>query len=228
VGAGAAVARLLAAARARQARVLGLPLAALAALALLANWDFGLDDGRSEEQTQMILLLMDRGRYDEAKALLAKTERTHPEPAALYCRAAAALRDGGRSTEAREMLGRARSIGAGPDSLACGRLALDLQEPALAQAFLEEAVARAPQAAEARERLGLALALQGRLPEAGAQLEEACRLDPGRASAQLNLAVVLAQEGRFSEARARAREALRLQPDYPQAKGLLAGLEGSS
>jgi Flp pilus assembly protein TadD len=86
-------------------------------------------------------------------------------------------------------------------------------------------VARAPQSAEARERLGLALALQGHRSDALAELGEACRLDPGRASAHLNLAVVLAQEGRLADARVHAREALRLQPDYPQARGLLAELD---
>jgi Flp pilus assembly protein TadD len=225
VGAGAAGDSLLALARGRQARALLGNVTVLAALALFANWDFGLDDGRSQERAEMILLLVDGGRYEEARALLAKTERTHPERGALYYRTASALRERGQTAAAGEILGRATPADAGESALAFGGLAMDLEDAPLAERFLREAVARAPQSAEARERRGLALALQGRRADALAELEEACRLDPGRASAHLNLAVVLAQEGRLADARVHAREALRLQPDYPQARGLLAELD---
>jgi Flp pilus assembly protein TadD len=225
VGAGAALERLRGLIRGRQARALLGQVVVLAALALFASWDFGLDDGRSQERTEMILHLVDSGRYEEARALLARTERTHPERGALYYRTASALRDRGQTAAAREVLGKAGPADAGESALAFGGLAMDLEEAPLAERFLREAVARAPQSAEARERLGLAVALQGRLADALAELQEACRLDPGRASTHLNLAVVLAQEGRLADARVHAREALRLQPDYPQARGLLAELD---
>jgi Flp pilus assembly protein TadD len=225
VGAGLALDYLLALVRGRQTWALVGHLAVLAALALFANWNFGLDDGRSQERTEMILLLVDRGHPEEARALLAKAERTHPERGDLYYRTAVALRERGQLAAAREVLGKAGPADAGESALAFGGLAMDLEEAPLAERFLREAVAREPQSAEARERLGLALALQGRRADALAELGEACRLDAGRASAQLNLAVVLAQEGRLADARAHVREALRLQPDYPQARGLLAELD---
>jgi tetratricopeptide (TPR) repeat protein len=225
VGAGAACEELLLAVRGRQLRELGAHAIALAVLASFANWDFGLDDGRSAERTEMILNLVDRGRDEEARALLARTEASHPEKASLYYRTAAALRERGQAAAAREVLGRIRPTDTGEDFLTLGGLAMDLEDPGLAERLLRQAVAQRPQSAEARERFGLALALQGRGPEALAQMEEACRLDPGRASAQLNWAVTLAQAGRFEDARARAREALRLKPDYPQARGLLTELD---
>ncbi|HKC10998.1 MAG TPA: tetratricopeptide repeat protein [Vicinamibacteria bacterium] len=225
VGAGAAVDRLLALVRERKPRALLGHLAVLTGLTLFANWDFGLDDGRSQERTEMILFLVDHGRTEEAKALLAKTERAHPERGALYYRTASALRERGETAAARDVLGKASPADAGASALALGGLALDLEDAPLAQRFLREAVARAPSSAEARERLGLALALQGDGGAALLELGEACRLDPERASAHLNLAVVLAQAGRLADARAQAREALRLQPDYPQARGLLAELD---
>ena len=173
----------------------------------------------------MILFLVDHGRTEEARALLAKAERTHPERGALYYRTASALRERGEMAAAREVLGKASPADAGESALAFGGLALDLEDAPLAQRFLKEAVARAPRSAEARERIGLALAMQGQGAAALVELGEACRLDPERASAHLNLAVVLAQAGRLADARAQAREALRLQPDYPQARGLLAELD---
>jgi Flp pilus assembly protein TadD len=103
-----------------------------------------------------------------------------------------------------------------------------------AKELLERARDREPQRAEIRsalqglasayEKLGLALALQGKGTEAASRLEEACRIDERSASARLNLAVVYAQLGRFAEARASAGQALALQPDYPQARGLLEEL----
>jgi tetratricopeptide (TPR) repeat protein len=77
-----------------------------------------------------------------------------------------------------------------------------------------------------REKRGLALVMLERPQDARAELEEAHRLDPTSASACLNLAVLHAQEGRVEAALTYAREALRLQPDYPQARGLLAALQG--
>jgi tetratricopeptide (TPR) repeat protein len=225
VGAGAAVDSLLTLVRERQPRALVGHLAMLSALTLFANWDFGLNDGRSQERTEMILFLVDQGRTEEARALLAKAERTHPERGALYYRTASALHERGETVAAREVLEKASPNEAGESALAFGRLALDLQDAPLAERFLREAVARAPRSAEARERLGLALGLQGHGKDALDELGEACWLDPNRASAHLNLAVVLAQEGRLADARAHAREALRLQPDYPQARGLLSELD---
>jgi Flp pilus assembly protein TadD len=85
-------------------------------------------------------------------------------------------------------------------------------------------VERAPDRAEAHEKLGLAIFLRGDPQAALPHLERARRLDPASASAHLNLAVLYAQLGRFPEARALASEALRLDPAEPRAADLLKAL----
>ena len=76
---------------------------------------------------------------------------------------------------------------------------LALEQNALREAirWLQIAVQRAPDRAEAHEKLGLAIFLNGDPPTARPYLERACRLDPGSASAHLNLAAVYAELGRF-------------------------------
>jgi tetratricopeptide (TPR) repeat protein len=279
--------------RLRRWRPLAALTAALAALAVVANWRFGLDDGRQNERTEMILYLVDNGRLDEARPLLSRAEAADREPALLLFRVARALQEHGQPREAVDLLERsarlepgraearlalgealldsgrpadaiphlqaARDAGVRPDlvgidlaralaatgrraeaaqalrrvpvptadpasALALGLLALELDEPAFAEAALRSAVGSAPQAAEPREALGVALLRQDRLADAAQQLEAAVRLDPASATAHLNLAVVYAQSGRFDDARRHAREALRLKPNYAQAQDLLAAL----
>jgi tetratricopeptide (TPR) repeat protein len=290
VGSAETIGALAAAARQRRWRVLAGMVAVAAPLAVLANWRFGLDDGRQNERTEMILYLVDAGRFDAARPLLARAEAADREPALLLYRVARALQERGRPgdavelleraarleperAEARLVLGealldsghpqdaiihlrRARDAGVRPDlagvdlaralaatgrraeaadelrrvpvpesdpasALALGLLALELENPAVAEKALRSAIAAAPQAAEPREALGVALLRLGRIAEAAEQLQAAVRLDPASATAHLNLAVVEVQRGRFEEARRHAHEALRLKPDYPQARGLL-------
>jgi tetratricopeptide (TPR) repeat protein len=122
-----------------------------------------------------------------------------------------------------------------PDSVAAGasgeEIALDfgtlaLERRAMAEAtrWLRLAVAGAPNRAEAHEKLGLALFLQGDAHGALPHLERARRLDPASGSAHLNLAVLYGELGRFAEARAMATEALRLDPAERRAADLLRAL----
>jgi len=107
---------------------------------------------------------------------------------------------------------------------ALGDLALELGDPLLADRFYRDAIARAPGAAVAHEKRGVALSMMNRPDEAIRELEEACRLDAASASARLNLAVALATAGRLAEARARAEEALRIDPNYTRAREFLAAI----
>jgi tetratricopeptide (TPR) repeat protein len=122
-----------------------------------------------------------------------------------------------------------------PGSVAAGlsgeEVALDfgtlaLEHGALAEAirWLQIGVARAPDRAEAHEKLGLAIFLQGDPHSALPHLERARRLDPASGSAHLNLAVLYAELGRFAEARTMATAALRLDPAEPRAADLLRAL----
>jgi tetratricopeptide (TPR) repeat protein len=105
-----------------------------------------------------------------------------------------------------------------------GTLALERGAMADAIRWLRIAVERAPDRAEAHEKLGLAIFLRGEPRSALPHLERARSLDPASASAHLNLAVLYAELGRFAEARALATEALRLDPTEPRAADLLRAL----
>ena len=199
VGSGAAVVWLYEAVRAQRTRRLLASAAALAILGIAANWNWHLDDGRAEERTEMIIWLVDEGRFDEANALLARSRPTHPEPALLLYRVGRAFHERGRPQEAADLLEQA--------------LRAEPQRGEIRQAL-----------ARVLEENGVALSLSGRHAEGAAELERAVALGPTSPSAWLNLAVVYGQLGRYAEARARAEQALRLQPDYPQARGLLEEL----
>lgn len=131
-----------------------------------------------------------------------------------------------------DAVGRVSSM---PTSLAAGdsgeEVALDFGTLALEQSAIDQAirwlhiaVERAPDSAEAHEKLGLAIFLQGDPKTALSHLERARRLDPASASVHLNLAVAYAQLGSFAAARSLAAEALRLDPSEPRAAALLKAL----
>lgn len=70
-------------------------------LGAVALWPFGLDSGRSNEQTNMVVRLIEQGRYAEAQQRIAQWEPLHNEPARLDHRAAlqfAAAGEQGRAT----------------------------------------------------------------------------------------------------------------------------------
>ncbi len=57
-------------------------------LGCVALWPFELDSGRSDEQTNMVVHLIDERRYAEAQQMIAELEPHHHEPARLHHRAA--------------------------------------------------------------------------------------------------------------------------------------------
>jgi tetratricopeptide (TPR) repeat protein len=133
----------------------------------------------------------------------------------------------GRAADAvRRLSGMADSVAGTSEESALdfGTLALEQGATLDAIRWLQIAVNRAPDRAEAQEKLGLAIFLNGDPSSARPYLERACRLDPASASAHLNLAAVYAQLGRFPEARSQALEALRLDPAETRAAGLLKAL----
>ena len=133
----------------------------------------------------------------------------------------------GRPADAvRRLSGMADSVAETSEESALDFGTLALEQNAMLEAirWLQIAVKRAPDRAEAHEKLGLAIFLNGDPPTARPYLERACHLDPGSASAHLNLAAVYAELGRFPEARTQALEALRLDPAEPRAASLLKAL----
>ena len=140
-----------------------------------------------------------------------------------------ALALSGRADDAvRRLSGLPTSVATGTTAvevaLDFGTLALEHGATGEAVRWLNVAVQRAPDRAEAHEKLGLAIFLQGDPRTAVPYLERARSLDPASASAHLNLAVLYAELGRLGEARAMATEALRLDPAERRAADLLRAL----
>ena len=112
--------------------------------------------------------------------------------------------------------------------VALSRLAVQLQEPRLAQAFARKAIALRPDLAAAHGQLGDGLNLEGRWGDAARELDEAIRLDPHSAAPHVGLAVADANMGRLADARIHVEEALRLDPGSEAARRVQQALERSS
>ena len=193
---GAAAVALWDAARERRAAALASLVAMLALLGVATNWDFGLDDGRSGERTEMILHLVDSGRDAEARALLDATEPTHPQRDLLLYRVARAYLDRRDPSRAVPLLERAAAASPGrPEvALALGQALLDTGRPRDAVPHLRSARDAGYQPAVAGFDLSRALAASGQGEDAMAALvaipsPEA--LDPASALAVGRLAVEL-------------------------------------
>ena len=173
--------------------------------------------------------LLDAGRADDAVPLLTEALAIDgPRPAIRLALGEALLRSG-RPGEAAGHLLAAHDSGldvavTADTALDFGTLALEQRAVRDAIRWLQIAVQRAPDRAEAHEKLGVAIFLGGDPPAARPYLERACRLDPASASAHLNLAAVYAELRMFSDARSQAREALRLDPAELRAAALLKAL----
>jgi len=63
---------------------------AAAVLAIGVCWNFGLDDGRAHERTNMIVYLIEQHRFDDADRLTASTETITRDPVTLHKRSAGA------------------------------------------------------------------------------------------------------------------------------------------
>jgi tetratricopeptide (TPR) repeat protein len=293
--AGALLVRLFDDVRGRRGASVLVPVAAVAVMATVVNWNLGLDDGLGSEQTRKAVWLVEQGNYDEARRYVTRITPQHSHPGVLAYRFGGALSEAGQYADAAESLRRALAIdgarpaillelgqalvGAGRASEAVPHLAAaydmsertDMAGPLLVRALIlddrpDEAVARlstmpetvagdgvesaldfgtlalergavveaerwlrlaagrAPQRAEAVEKLGLSFFLQHRALEALPLLEQACRLAPTSASAHLNLAAVYADLRRFTDARQQAEATLRLEPSEVRAHELLKAL----
>ena len=181
------------------------PLGIVAVLVLLpaaalAAWDFGLDDGRAEEETRMAVWAAANGRVADAERYASQSERTPATAGVSHFRVGQACERAGNLAAAIQHYTRATEID--PDE-------------------------RAPRVALARAsgRFGVQLAQQNRDAEALPLLEQAARLAPDDAAAQLNLAVQLGRMERYADARAAADKALRIDPEYARARQFLAALD---
>lgn len=94
-----------------------------------------------------------------------------------------------------------------------------------AREHLEQVIKSAPDSSAAYYNLGVVLARQRRLADAGRTFGQAVRLDPKNASAHNALGQVLLELGRRDEAIAHFREALAIAPDSESARANLRRAE---
>jgi predicted O-linked N-acetylglucosamine transferase (SPINDLY family) len=81
-----------------------------------------------------------------------------------------------------------------------------------------------PGAAEKFNRLGVALARQGRINEAMANFQRAVQLEPDNAQVCNNLGIALAQQGKIDEAAICFHRAVRVRPDFAEAHNNLGNV----
>jgi tetratricopeptide (TPR) repeat protein len=171
--------------------------------------------------------LLDADRPADAAALLYEAIELDGARPALRLALGEALLKSGRAGDAlKQFSGLEEQVpGTSVESaLDLGTIALEHGALPEAIRWLQIAVERAPDRAEAQEKLGVAFFLAGDPPTARPYLERACQLDPGSASAHLNLAAVYAELGLFSAAREQAMVALSLDPSEARAAALLKAL----
>ena len=149
---GGAVVWLVTQLRTRAFRSLRAPVAGLILTATLANWNFGFDDGRSAEQTEMVLHLVDTRQDDQARTLLARVEAKHRQRGDLSYRVGLAYQRRGDAALAVPLLAQAIAAtgGAPVVRLALGQALLDSGRPAEALPRLEAALAAGDDASRRR------------------------------------------------------------------------------
>jgi Flp pilus assembly protein TadD len=155
----------------------------------VTNLPTGLDNGRSEERTAMLLWLVDNGRGDEALRRLPAVEADHPEPARLLLRIGQALDEQRGAALAIPLLERSRTLDPtrAQTRLALGRALYDAGRPNDAVPHLRAGVEADPGARAGRWLLVQALATTGQAGEAAAWLERICEAPPTDASNLLAL-----------------------------------------
>jgi hypothetical protein len=118
-------------------------LAAIAVVAVFANWRVPVDEGRMEERTRMVLWLIGQERYDEAERRTADAEKEHPQPGSLHFRIGRALLARGRADAAVRHLQRASELDPqkAETSLGLGQALLETRRAKEAIPHLRRAIA---------------------------------------------------------------------------------------
>lgn len=217
--------------RARPGLRVGLPLAVVAALALLSFRQSGrYADMETFYRTTLErnpaawmahnnlgTMLRQKGNSGEAIPHFEAALRVRPDLIKAQNNLGSCLFDLKRIQEAETHFRRALAIdphyGEAQNNL--GRLLRETGRAREAVPLLNAAVLTDPEFADARNNLGMALRDIGRHEEAVHQFERAVRLRPDMAAAHLNLALSLSLLGRTDAAMAHYREARRLNPAIP-------------
>jgi tetratricopeptide (TPR) repeat protein len=168
-GSGFAIDALWKAVKARNRKLLVVAAAALVPLAFLAWRRTGIDEGRTNEETEMILWEIEAGHEAAAREQLARLEPRHPLPGVLWFRAGRAWLETRRPEEAAEAAG-----------IALAKVGRETE----AIPLLVEACRLSPSRPSAHQNLATLLAEAGRYEEARARAEEALSLKPDYAQAE--------------------------------------------
>jgi len=168
----------------------------------------------ARDRASMITALQAKHLAAQASAALARTEESTI---------------GGRSptSEGRERAQRLAdaALALSPDSPdaheVMGDLLIDAEEAEAAEAEFRKALA-GDEAVSIRTKLGEALRLQGKFPEATAELRDAIRREPGSARAHSGLGLALRAQRNLAGSTAAYQEAIRLDPDLIDAHNGLA------
>ena len=110
--------------------------------------------------------------------------------------------------------------------LALGRHAMSLRIPTKAEEFFARALALVPSSTAAREELGLALLLNGKLEAAANELSDVVRRSPANADAWAHLALANLRLGRLAEAARCADAALARKPGHELAGQIRRSIPG--
>ena len=100
-------------------------------------------------------------------------------------------------------------------STLCNLATVLQSDPPEAEKYLRRALKLNPKYADARSKLGLSLALAGRIREAKVAFQKALEVEPRHAEALLGLGQIARTEGHFAEAESFIKRALKVEPKLP-------------
>jgi tetratricopeptide (TPR) repeat protein len=197
---------------ARQPRMLGLQAAAVAAVAIFANWPMGsVSAMRAVTETNLGTAFQAEHRLDDAIAHYRLALAAAPDYAPAYSNLATALRQEKRNDEAVESYRQALRLQ--PDFASAhynlANLLLDQGDAAGAIDHFEHAIREEPDSADVHNNFGIALASIGRGDEALREFREAIDLDPASAKAYRNLGDSLLSQGTSADGISAGISALR-------------------
>lgn len=231
VPASAALDVLWSRARAAGWRGVAVPVAGLAVLGVLTNWNLDIDEGLAGWRAEMVQYHVGRGQYPEADALLARTEPIYPNPGLLLHRVARTYMERGQPDRAVALLERAlaKSPGRPEVELALGQALVGAGRTSEAVAHLQAALAAGHRPDQAAFDLARALASLGNTEAATKVLRDvsnAGTLDPRAQVSIGRLALDLGDPGLAYEHLARAVTRLPGNATAHEGLGLALGMLG--
>jgi tetratricopeptide (TPR) repeat protein len=123
----------------------------------------------------------------------------------------------GRYEEAERCYRESLEINPMSPSTLCNLATVLQSDPPEAEKYLRRALKLNPKYADARSKLGLSLAFEGRVRDAKAAFQKALKVDPRHAESLLGLGQLARTEGRFAEAESFINRALKVEPKLPGA-----------